>query len=237
MALDHALAEAVIPGAAFLRFYTWERATVSFGRNEPARDLYDRGEAGRSGLAFVRRPTGGRAVLHDDEVTYAVVAPIRAMGGLRAAYRRINEGLVAGLSGLGAPVALAGGAPALPPDAGPCFQAPAEGEVVAGGRKLVGSAQVRVGSALLQHGSIILGGDQRRLEALEPRREAAEPPARLSDLVESVDRGTVVGAMRAGLESVFGGRWEDRAVTADEEAEAARWEAERYALEEWTWRR
>ena len=209
MALDHALAACLRDGEAVLRLYGWSRPTVSFGRNEPARALYGgpfearrRPEARRgaaSPLDFVRRPTGGRAVVHVRELTYAVVAPLHAWGGLRAAYVAINEALGAALRALGAPVALAehpeepedsgagggvrsmrpaaagavrsvqrpaagsqrsAGARALRPDAGPCFRSPAPGEVIAGGRKLIGSAQARLEGALLQHGSILLEDDQ-----------------------------------------------------------------------------
>ena len=165
MALDHALAAEVEDGTAVLRLYAWSSPTVSFGRNEPARGRYV-ADASHRGLDYVRRPTGGRAVLHDGELTYAVVAPAATLGGPRRTYRRVNEALAAALRSLGAPVTLAG-AVALPAlDSGPCFQSPAEGEVVAVGRKLVGSAQARIGQALLQHGSILLEGDQSRLEAL-----------------------------------------------------------------------
>jgi len=191
MAVDHALAACSRPGEAVLRIYQWSRPTVSFGRNEPAREQYD-SEAGRDlGFDFVRRPTGGRAVLHDRELTYAVVLPLdrggvpggpggctsggsgmgvsqRANGGLKATYRLINQGLVEGLRSLGVPAALAeqrGSLAGL--DSGPCFEQPATGEVTANGRKLVGSAQARLDRAILQHGSLLIGPGQERLRHLE----------------------------------------------------------------------
>src|SRR5690606_17502269 len=103
----------------------------------------DRAVASRA-VDFVRRPTGGRAVLHDRELTYAVVVPHRALGGPRAAYRAINEALVMGLRALGVDASVSERGRVLPPDAGPCFQVAAPGEVVADGRKLVGSAQARL---------------------------------------------------------------------------------------------
>src|SRR5690606_669373 len=103
------------------------------------------------------RPTGGREVLHDRELTYAVVVPLRAFGGLRALHRLVNGALVEALRSLGVAADLAPpDGRALRPDAGPCFGGPAEGEVTVGGRKLIGSAQVRVGGAVLQHGSLRL---------------------------------------------------------------------------------
>lgn len=169
MAWDHTLARELPGGAAVLRLYTWLRPTLSFGRNEPATGVYSPGRIDDAGFDVVRRPTGGRAVLHHRELTYSVAAPIRPFGGVRAAYGLINRALAVGLATLvrefeGAPVpgtiGLAGPRKPARPDAGPCFRAPAEGEVMALGRKLVGSAQVKIGEALLQHGSILLEDDQ-----------------------------------------------------------------------------
>ena len=98
MAVDQALLDAVKAGGApVLRLYRWDPATLSFGRTQPARGLYDAEAARARAIAFVRRPTGGQAVLHDDELTYAVVAPVPAVGRPREAYRRINAALVEGL--------------------------------------------------------------------------------------------------------------------------------------------
>ncbi len=238
MALDHALALECAPDEAVLRLYGWSAPTISFGRNEPARGRYDLDLAAAMGVAFVRRPTGGRAVLHDEEITYAVVAPLGAFGGLRRAYHAINEALAAALSALGAPVSLAGsgGPGALRPDAGPCFQAPVAGEVTLGGRKLVGSAQVRAGRALLQHGSIILRGDQARLVRLSGGREDPRPPATLDAFVAGMERPEVARRLAASLRLALGGRWTERGYRSQEESRAERL-LERYACAEWTWRR
>jgi lipoate-protein ligase A len=161
MAIDEALlAEADRTGKAFLRFYRWDPPCLSLGRNEPA--------IARDDIAIVRRPTGGRAVWHQDEVTYAVAAPIAMFGRLRDAYRAIHERLAEALRSLGADVTLAGDCPAataresfsVRPSDGPmsCFATTAGGEILVRGRKLVGSAQVRRGAAFLQHGSILLDG-------------------------------------------------------------------------------
>lgn len=164
MARDHALASGLRPGNGTLRFYRWTPATLSLGRNEPFTVGYRKFLRERTDVDVVRRPTGGRAVLHDRELTYAVVLPIRAFGGPRRSYRRINVALVEGLRRLGADARVAEGR-ALPPDAGPCFLEPADGEVVVAGRKVVGSAQVRIGNAVLQHGSLLLFANQSPLLA------------------------------------------------------------------------
>lgn len=157
MARDHALADGLLPGRGVLRFYGWSRPTVSLGRNEPAAPYVEALRVAPE-VGVVRRPTGGRAVLHDRELTYALVVPRSAVpGGARALYQRVNQALVGALSALGVEAEVAGaGQPPLGPSAGPCFQAPAPGEVVVRGLKLVGSAQARIGGSILQHGSLPL---------------------------------------------------------------------------------
>ena len=177
MALDQALLDAAErTGGAFLRLYRFEPACISFGRNEPARHSYDQDAIARRGIDVVRRPTGGRAVWHQHEVTYAVAAPVTAFGTLREAYRAIHARLVAALRFLGADVTLAPHRPRPPWTAldrlNSCFAAPVGGEVLIAGRKVIGSAQVRQGGALLQHGSILLDGSQAMLRAVSRQPSA-----------------------------------------------------------------
>ncbi|MSR19837.1 MAG: octanoyltransferase [Gemmatimonadetes bacterium] len=239
MALDHALADAIGAGhgnEGVVRLYGWERPTLSLGRNEPAAAYAIESMRG-SGFDVVRRPTGGRAVLHDRELTYAVVAPIDGWGGVRAAYLRINHALAQALRSLGAPVDVASGTRSLAPDAGPCFQAPAAGEIVAAGRKLVGSAQARIGSALLQHGSILLEGDQGPLGGVDQSRVPSHGPIGLRELVGDVSIDEVAGAVAESLRTELGGRWGSGELDAVEREAADRLEAETYARDTWTWRR
>lgn len=229
MALDHALAACLGDGEGVVRLYGWSRPTVSFGKNEPAARV-------ESGVAvdYVRRPTGGRAVLHAEELTYAVTAPLDAWGGLRNAYVGINEVLATAMRSLGALVDVApDGGKALTPDAGPCFQAPAPGELVARGRKLVGSAQARLEGVLLQHGSILLGGNQGPLGGTD----SMEPPVTLSELLGSVDLELVTSMTANGFRAGFGGSWTTEGFSAAELEAAKRLEAERYGRDTWTWRR
>jgi lipoate-protein ligase A len=157
MATDEALLDQVIrSGGAFLRLYRWNPPTLSIGRNQALEGVV------RDDLPWVRRPTGGTAVWHEHEVTYAVAAPIALFGSLRNAYCQIHTRIAAALRSLGVDAVLA---PAVRPFGRPaaCFAAPVGGEILAGGRKLVGSAQVRRGTAFLQHGSVLLAGSQERL--------------------------------------------------------------------------
>jgi lipoate-protein ligase A len=237
MALDHALAMSLRRGDGVLRLYSWTSKTVSFGRHEPATDVYDRSAAEAVGIDFVRRPTGGRAVLHDAELTYGLVLPDRTYGGPKSVYSKIHEGLARGLNRMGVAAAVAVGGVVLRPDAGPCFQMPAPGEVVARGQKLVGSAQVRIGNALLQHGSIILDGDQSELGRLNSTSGPLPVPATLRSLVGEVSTWDVAEAITHGLQVAFGGEWSEGEYRP-EELEAAEWlEKQRYEDDEWTWRR
>jgi len=237
MALDHALAVCSQEGQGVLRLYSWIEATVSFGRNEPARGLYDRTNAADQGIEFVRRPTGGRAVLHSNEVTYAIVVPVRALGGPRASYVEINRGLAKGLSSIGAAVTVTDHGKTLSPDAGACFGAPAPGEIIAGEKKLVGSAQLRVGNALLQHGSIIIDGDQSLLNQLTGKLHDIVCPATLRSVLGVVHQDQVTFGVIDGLKHVLGGSWEEGEYLPAERSEAGRLKRQRYSQAGWTWRR
>lgn len=167
MAIDEQLlAESVLSGIAFLRLYRWDPPTLSIGRNQPLDGLE------RDGIAIVRRPTGGQAVWHEHELTYAVAAPIATFGSLRNAYRTIHARLATALRSLGVRAELAAGRPAVGPSGRllSCFASSVGGEIVVNHRKLVGSAQVRRRDAFLQHGSILLDGSQ---DIVSPGSEAA----------------------------------------------------------------
>jgi lipoate-protein ligase A len=159
MAIDTALLERAEAGERWVRLYAWE-PTLSFGRHEPVERRYDAESIAALDLAVVRRPTGGRAVWHAEELTYAVAAPADELGSLQEAYHQVHQWLRDALRALGAAADLAPRGRAAGVDAGACFASPAGGEVVVGGRKVIGSAQLRQGIAMLQHGSILLDGDQ-----------------------------------------------------------------------------
>jgi len=238
MARDEALLHAAErSGLHALRLYGWNPGTLSFGRNEPAARRYDRAVIERRGIATVRRPTGGRAVWHHREVTYAVAAPTRSFGSLQQSYQEIHAMLAAALQRLGAPVALAGPRGATPLGAGACFAAPAGGEVVTpAGGKVVGSAQVRSGGAFLQHGSIILENDQPLVDALVAGTSAPSQATGLGTLVPAATAERVTAAIadearvRWHLDAP-GAAWpDDLLLDAQERIPAFRSDA-------WTWRR
>lgn len=241
MARDTALlARAGRTGEAVFSIYSWARPTLSFGRHQPAAGHYDLERISAASVDVVRRPTGGRAILHNREVTYSVTAPLDDEP-LRAAYDRINEILVDGLSRLGVPAAIAAPAGRAPvPGTRPCFELPSEGEVIAGGRKLVGSAQWRDERALLQHGSILVEDDQSLLPSLSVRGpsktdDVMEPATLRGILGRSPDVREVASAMFEAVRSV-----EDSEVARIDEEEI-RGETLRHVPhftdEGWTWRR
>jgi len=187
MAVDLALLDlAHTNGVAVLRTYAWTRPTVSFGRNEPVRDAWDVAAMRAAGVDVVRRPTGGRALLHEAEVTYSVVLPLARGTPWRWAYEAVNQRLLEAVRALGVPATLcsAADAPQVAPDGPACFAAPAAGELAVHGRKLIGSAVWRSSAAYLQHGAILLRDTQERLSGFRPRAHAAEPPAHATDLAQ-----------------------------------------------------
>lgn len=265
MAVDEALLAGARAGAApVLRLYRWAPACLSFGRNEPARGRYDTDAAAAAGLELVRRPTGGLAVHHAHELTYAVVGRVADLGRPREAYLRINQALVAALRAVGVPAELAGGAGRLSvAEAGPCFAVPAAGEVVCGGRKLVGSAQRREGDALLQHGSILLDGSQSavtrlRLDVaataatrdpgaqgapagwLEPSAVAASSSHGSTTVARELGRvmapAALVEPIAAALGAALGTRFAPAPMDSSEQRHALHLLA-RYRSDDWTWRR
>jgi len=227
MASDQALLEeAGRTGHAFLRLYRWDPPCLSFGRNESALTRYDRAEIERRGISVVRRPTGGRAVWHDGELTYAVAAPVALFGTLAQGYRVIHERIATALRTLGVAASVAPAVRAAGVGAGACFASAAGGEVIVDRKKIVGSAQVREGDAFLQHGSILLDGSQ--------------------ELVRSVTLGTAPEGGETTLRALTG-----RPVSFDEVADAivSSWApspvlaparfvpAGRFRDADWTWRR
>lgn len=167
MARDVAMLEALVAGESppTLRFYGWDPPCLTLGRHQGP-EVADFEFCRAEGIDVVRRPTGGRALLHHRELTYSVVAPLGEHPlprALQDAYRTICDALVLACRTLGIPAELTGGEVNLqlpgPRSAVPCFEAPASSEVVVGGRKLIGSAMRASSGKILQHGAILLDWD------------------------------------------------------------------------------
>jgi lipoyl(octanoyl) transferase len=241
MARDTALMErARNTGESVFSVYSWMRPTLSLGRNQAARDRYDLAAIERAGVDIVRRPTGGRALLHHHEVTYSVTAPISEGDSLNDSYVRINSILLDGLMRLGVNATEARGGP-RPPSPGdlPCFAAPAEGELVSHGAKLVGSAQYREAGALLQHGSILIEDDQAFVTSF---LRLASPEISLphaATLSHELGRSPSVEEVATALFEAVCRLEDSSARNLDESAiaESTMSLLEQYSSEWWTWRR
>lgn len=174
MAMDEALLNWQSNGEIppMIRFYGWNPATLSIGYFQRAETEIDLAEVERQGLGFVRRPTGGRAVLHEHELTYSVIVPESYPGmpnTVTEAYRVISEGILKGFRNLGldayfsVPETYQDKEMLKSPKSSVCFDAPSWYELVVEGRKVAGSAQTRQKGVILQHGAILLELDEEKL--------------------------------------------------------------------------
>jgi lipoate-protein ligase A len=170
MAYDMQLAHDCKQDEAVLRLYRWKPYCISLGANQCA-DSINIEKAEKDNIDVVKRPTGGRAVLHAEELTYSVIMPIHYGSSARKIYSEINEALTEGL-GLYNKKLAAIELENIQPDFGElykkeqsvaCFAVPAKSELKFDGRKLVGSAQRKLGNTILQHGSILCGDFHKKI--------------------------------------------------------------------------
>lgn len=244
MAVDEALLRCMTPGGApVLRLYGFAPPCVSLGRFQPVDDLVDDAVRVRDGVDVVRRPTGGRAVLHDDEVTYAVVLGRHHLQPFtkRAAYRTSAALLLHLLGALGVRGAVQpGDAAAAAADADPdCYRTTGEYEITASARKLVGSAQITTRDAALQHGSIPLSASYARiaryLRGRGSAREQGAIPGATSVAAESGRRWSYNQArqeLAAAARAQFGAR--PSVLSEAENRLATELEKTRYSRRHWT---
>jgi len=242
MAVDEALLDTAIEtGRPTVRLYGFRPAALSLGRSQIAASAHDPRFLREQGIDLVRRPTGGLAVLHEHERTYAVVGPLDRepfREGVIATYRSIARALESGLRTFGvAAVARDRGSapdPRRPAGGAACFATTMTHEIVVAGRKLVGSAQLRRRRAFLQHGSILLRSDPERLA----RALGAPVQSRFTDLEQELGRATDESALDAALLSgfarTFAATLEPAALDGAERLRAARLRAEKYLSAAWT---
>ncbi len=208
MALDQALVQSVGSGLSLpvIRFFGWAPPAVSLGYNQKVADL-DVAACRRAGFDIVRRPTGGRAVIHQDEFTYSVIAreddPVIG-GPVLETYRRIAQGLLAGLRILGVNAEIVrASAPGIPATASAlCFAASGRYEIICEGKKLVGSAQRRINGVILQQGSLLLSCGQKQDFF---RRGRGEVPA--GTIREILGREPDFGQVASGMVQGFVEAW------------------------------
>ena len=227
-------------GEIVFSVYGWTQPTLSLGRNQRAKGCYDLERMRAMGVDVVRRPTGGRALLHHREVTYSVASPLDQRDSLRESYERINRILLAGLRQLGVRVSVANSkTPAAAPTDIPCFAAPAQGELISDGRKLVGSAQWRDDRALLQHGSILIEDDQSLIPLFSIGSDNREPVPMPATLASALGRAPGISEVSDALFDVVRALEDTDAVALDESEVRSLMLAElpRFQNELWTWRR
>jgi lipoyl(octanoyl) transferase len=252
MAVDEAISQGIAAGVSppTLRFYAWAPPCVSLGRNQAAAGV-DFAACAARGYDVVRRPTGGRAILHTDELTYSLVAsphhPLMA-GLVLDVYLRISHGLVAGLRNLGIVAEEAPGTNRAGPDvSAACFEVPSAYEIVTSGRKILGSAQARRAQSVLQHGSLPLAGDVARVIDCLSFDSAAERDAlrrSLADHATTVEAVTgrrviyaeAVDALVGGMAEALNIEWVEAGLTEQERGWTAELIREKYANRQWTLR-
>ena len=254
MAVDSAIALAVGAGRqpATLRLYGWEPFCLSLGYGQRAREA-DTEALRRRGWDLLRRPTGGKAILHGDELTYSLCLPLDhplASGDIIESYRRLSVGLLRALENLGLPATanpVHDGA--LNQPAGPvCFVQPSHYEILVAGRKLIGSAQLRQKGVMLQHGTIPISGDIGRIcdvlsfaSAAERAEQQQRARQRALTLAQALGRepswSEVASALEAGFVDAFGLDLQPGRLSAAEEAEAETLLREKFGNPEWTAKR
>ena len=240
MAIDLALLDRTERlGEIWLRLYRWNPHCLSFGRHEPAVRRYDVDRIKQLGLDTVRRPTGGRAVWHATELTYAITAPTGRFASARMAYLEIHQLLREALCSIGVQGSLAPSTRMASLGAGSCFSQPAGGEVLVNGRKIVGSAQLRRGTSFLQHGSILLEDAQVFVDTLKRGVPAAAPSrVELPSLLlgRQVDPREMAEAVTRTAATSWGNDW-IRIEDENEILDAASGYFPLFQSADWTWTR
>jgi lipoate-protein ligase A len=257
MAVDEAIAIMGRQGwPPTVRVYGWRPAAISIGYSQRIQEALDLKRCARLGIPLVRRITGGRAVLHNEEVTYSVIATREHLGSgnsVLEVYKQIGQALVSSLKCLGVRACLQ----RMTPRDGrrraaqgqtPCFTSSGRYEVMAAGRKVAGSAQRWIGGVVLQHGSLLMGDGHLQIAQLLPRGEAGEEEntaRQLRDrtislgavLSRRVSYAEVAGALFCGFQGILQFPLVPGQLRPEEEILARRLVQKRYGRREWTLRR
>jgi lipoate-protein ligase A len=262
MAIDEAVltAHSEEKSPPTVRFYGWNPATLSIGYFQKAQEV-DMEAVESEGIGFVRRPTGGRAVLHDRELTYSIIVSETYPGiprNVTDAYRVLSEGLLQGFRGLGLDAEMVQLASEeekekyVSAGSSACFDSPSWYELVVEGRKIAGSAQVRQKDVVLQHGSILLDMDTDQLfrllkfssEKVAERMKMSftKKAVAINDLLRAQDKPLVKlreveEAFRRGIAEGLGVELADGELTPYEQELTRQFVQEKYGTEDWNFRR
>ena len=251
MAVDEAVLESVSRGDSkpTLRLYAWQPGCLSLGYSQTYKDV-DLERLKSSGGGLVRRLTGGKAIMHIDELTYSVIAPIQdalMTGTLLESYNRIARGLLQALRILGLPAEINALIPGTnTTSAGPvCFEVPSAYEITVNGKKLIGSAQARRKLGVLQHGSLPLFGDLTRITNMlkfDSGKERQQAATRLLDRAATVESilgvkitwETAARAFTEGFKIALDLELEENDLSDGERERAKELINTRYAQSSWT---
>jgi lipoate-protein ligase A len=242
MAVDEAIFKAVSAGTSLptLRFYTWEPSAVSVGYFQNSLGEVDLAVCREMGIDVVRRLTGGRAVLHDRELTYSIISPDNSFhfpDNILGTYKIISSCLVSGLNSIGlnalltSPVKKAGR-----DSSSACFTSSSHYEITIDGKKLVGSAQRRGEGAFLQHGSILMEFDREKLEKVLHKTGGVDSVASISEY-SRIDIVRLATSLVKGFEHGLGVSFSEGRLTDEEVALSQQCRNKRYSKQEWNFRR
>lgn len=244
MAVDEFLLQSLASDTSqtVLRFYAWKRPTVSVGYSQKAGEIVDVEFCTSNGIDIVRRITGGKLVLHYNEVTYSLVSADSEIFPPTVAdsYKQVSEALMVGLREMGLNPNLA----EMPPgeyarDHQLCFSYPSRNEIEIEGKKIIGSAQKRIGPKFIQHGLLPLKDNEKLLNFVSLSKEKAEKLRMISlsqALGKEVDFDWTVPILCVGISEYFGVNFEARTLTQEEERVILQIQKDRYANRDWTFR-
>ncbi len=249
MAVDEAIMLAVAGGQVppTIRFYRWSPPAISLGYFQSLEKEVDIVACEKAGVDVVRRLTGGRAVLHQDELTYSLVAPEnneKVAGSILESYLSISRGLVRGLNALGVEAELAEGKKHAEFGSAACFDAPSWYEMAVDGKKLVGSAQTRRNRCILQHGSLLVRVDADLLfSILNFSNEKVRERGKAVFLTKATYLEEILGyspsfallcdGLKKGFESAMEINLSEQRLSAEELAAARELSIKKYGTREW----
>jgi len=250
MALDEAILDQVEAGFSkpTLRLYAWNPACLSLGYAQSFEDV-DLPALSSFGWDLVRRPTGGRAILHTDEITFSIIGlskEPRLAGSIIESYQRLAQALLHALAILNVPAVAKESAETASKQANPvCFEVPSHYEITFDGKKLLGSAQARRRGGVLQHGSLPLFGDLTRITKVlkfkdEISRQAAADRLLVraatveSIIYEQISWNQAADALTQGFKEKLNLSFVEEPPTPAENDLAEKWTAEKYGRESWT---
>lgn len=242
MAIDEAIFNSVLEGTSppTLRFYAWSPPAVSVGYFQDTLNEVNIPACNELGIDIVRRLTGGRAVLHDKELTYSVICPEddpHFPDNISGTYKLISSCLIRGLNSYGLNASLS---PLVRKGSrsgnSACFTSASNYELTVNGKKLVGSAQRRGGGVFLQHGSILIEFDREMLEEVLPGSEGLERVTSINEHIR-IDLDTLISLLSEGFEKVLLISLKEGKLTEEEVVLSEKYRLDKYSSREWNYRR